>query len=187
MKFLKKRPVAIILAIIIVIGSTVISAHRHIQKECQELEDCFYTGAYNEERGSIDASINSQIQVMLNSSLGVVSISSKYPQLEEQTEILRESRDNLNREGEISSKYQPYSVLIDDFAILVSSLREIELSDSDSENLSSYVRKFEGAQNVIAKSTYNDNIRKFKREYLGSFPVNFLKHIAFVREPSLFE
>ena len=44
MEFLKKRPAAIILAVIIVIGSTFLSVNVKLGKACQKVTDGFYSG-----------------------------------------------------------------------------------------------------------------------------------------------
>ena len=48
MDFLKKRPVAIILALIIVVGSTLLSVNIKLGSKCQTITDGFYSGVtYN--------------------------------------------------------------------------------------------------------------------------------------------
>ena len=187
MEFFKKRTGAILVAVAIMSLSTLYGAHRSLGAACQEVTDSFYSGVYDESWGTTRTSINSQLTKRQEAALGIISIASSFQELDEYTENLRSSRNNLISAKGVSDLHDANFALEDDYKNLISALSGVELSDSQRESVNSYSSTFKGAQNVIDSSGYNEAVRNFNRSVLNVFPTNLLRSITFVNEPELFD
>jgi len=187
MEFFKKRTGAFLVAIAIIALSTFYGAHRSLGAACQEITDSFYSGVYDESWGTTRTSINSQLIKRQEAALGIISIASSFPELEDYVDNLRSSRENLITAKTVSDLHTANFTLEDDYKKLTSALSDVELSVSQRDNITAYSSTFKGAQNVIDSSGYNEAVRDFNRRVLNVFPTNLLRSITFVNEPELFD
>ena len=187
MEILKKRSGAVLAAIIIVALSTFFGVHRSLGAACQEVTDSFFNGVYDSSWGASRTSISSQLTKRQEAALGVITISSTYPELDSYTQNLRDARNDLLAASTASDYYSTNVELDEQFHKLVSALDAVSLTASQHDNLSAYSTTFKGAQSTIESAGYNEAVRDFNRKVLNVFPTNLLSSITFVDEPELFE
>ena len=154
MKLLKNPVIAVLLAVIIVLSSTFLSARIKLEKESDKITDGFYQGVvYN---GYKRKSISSQLKNYSGAVSGLVSIANNYGiATEEASGLNGELLSSLSEaQSDISSIYRYYSSL--DTAV---SALERELSDA--EGVKQYTGTIDGANSVIAESGYNESVYKY--------------------------
>ena len=189
MELLKKRSVAIIIAVLIVLLSTVYSVNRTLGAKADAVGDGFYSGAYYE--GYVHKSIASQLEARVDTASALLAVAADYSGLSGECASLRAARDGLEGmlegEGGVASLYDANAELETAFRALYSELLAAGPSDRDRDSAELYEFDFSGAQRVIANSGYNESVREFRRDVLGEFPAGFLARVSFVSAPELFE
>ena len=186
MDFLKNRAVAIVLAVVIVLGSTLVTSGTKLKSQCQKITDGFYSGVTYD--GYEHPSIQSQLKNISRAALGLATIASNYTGVD--AAAVKTDRDNLDsslEKGTPSQIYDIYTALTADTAALVSSLRAQTLSDRDSSGVDQYESIISSASGVIDKSGYNDTVRDFLRSTYNVFPASFFASLTGVNPPELFE
>ena len=175
---------AVLVLVAVIVIFTIFGVHRSLGAQAAAVEDQFYDGVKYD--GYTHKSINSQLSNRTDAALGLISIASKYG-LEDGVSSLRDARNELLEAKGISEKSALNRQLDSAFNALYSALTAEDLSDSDMNAALDYNSTFTGSQKVIDESGYNEAVRKFNREVMSVFPINFLKHISFVSSPELFE
>ena len=183
MEILKKRWMAFIVAAVVITGSTVFSVHRTLGAEIQEVADNFYAGDY----GTSNRSISNQLGKRVDAANGLISVASAYSELSDEMQELREIRIALIGTSGIKEKHGLNNEMQKAFDTLASGLEKLELTEREEDMLSEYGSTFKNAQAVIDSAEYNNLVREFERTTLNVFPTNFLKGIAFLDSPELFE
>lgn len=178
MDFFKKPIVALIVALAVVCGSTVLNTQIKLGEEIQAVEDSFYTSVSGEK------SIYSRLEERLAAANGLWTILTKYDS--DAAEELADERQYLiwscqNRD--IQSMIYNNNELATVFADSVSLLNGYELSQAELEDVAYYTESFVGAQKMIEKSSYNSQVLEFLRSTYDKFPANFLAIFAGVDEP----
>lgn len=187
MKLLKKRPIAIILTILIVALTTLISVNRSVSSVSQEIEAQFFSGVYLENEGYTQKSINSQLGKRIDAALGLVTIAKQYTAINLETDKLREVRLELIDADGITEMYTANEKLQVDFeSLYMALLMQSDLTDDHRTSADNYAATFSGAQNVINDSNYNSIVSMYINKTLAAFPVNLLKNPAFVKYPEYF-
>ena len=190
---LKKRPIAVLIAAVLIFLSTIFSAHRTLGAKSREVSDSFNLGVYDKDWDSNRRSISSQLLKRCEAANTLLSVSAKITEAEDNTKELREKRSALMGSGNSLTKASPHELyelneeLTKSFDKLSSQLDALNLSRRDKEIVEESIGTFKGAQSVIASSGYNELVREFDRTTLNVFPANILKDVAFVKTPELFE
>ena len=182
MQFLKKRSVAIPIAIVVICLSTLLSVHRSLGAKCAKIEEGFYQGL----EGS-HSSISYQLNQCSRCANSMASLSASYAELDPLTTDLRTARNQLlDADGDsISAQYDAYQELIDAFTAVQTKMDNMDLGER-AEDYAFCVNGFDGAQRIIDNSGYNDSVRAFQTSTLRTFPANILYKIAGVQAPELF-
>lgn len=186
METLKKRPIAILLAIVIVLASTLLTAGTKLKSACQKVTDGFYSGVTYD--GYAHPSIKSQLKNISSSALGLATIAANYTGVD--AAAVKTDRSNLDsslENGSPAQIYKTYTALAADTAALVSSLKAQSLSSRDASGVTQYENTISSAAGVIEKSGYNDTVRDFLRETYNVFPASFFASLTGVAAPELFE
>ena len=189
-KILRNRAVAIILTVTVMCASTAFSVHKTLGAKARAISDSFHSGVYNSEWGTAGRSISSQLERRCDSANGLVTIASRYPQVDEKTNALRDARGSMvtaSRSVSLSELYEYNRTLQSTFADLGDELAELDLTDRERNMLDEYSSSFRGAQSVIDNSGYNEAVRAFNRDVLGVFPTNILYRVVMIEPPELFD
>lgn len=186
METLKKRPIAILLALVIVVGSTLLSVGIKLGRECQKITDGFYSGVTYD--GYEHPSIQSQLKNISGAALGVATLSSNYSGVD--ASAVKEAKGNLDsslENGTVSEIYDRYTALLSSTETLISNMKSQALTDRDKTGVTQYEDIITSASSVIDKSGYNDRVREFMRDTYGVFPASLFSEVTGVSAPQYFE
>ena len=187
-KVLSNPLVAILLAILIVAGSTLVSVHVRLGAQCGKVVDGFYDGvSYN---GYLQPSISSHLKNIIGYAEGLVTIANNYEldaglvdAVTADADHLRQSM-TLSRE-DISSIYLNYQALSRSVSTLADALGRQTLSERDASGLEQYLTSISGAQSSMENAGYNESVREFQSKGLR-FPASLLGKLAGVKFPEYF-
>ena len=183
---LKNRRVAVIIAIIVILLSTVFGVNRSLGEKAAEVRDLFENGVYDQNQRYSRRSIASQLRVRSDASLGLLSISSSHSLLEDEVKTLRSARDQLLTASGPGAKYDADEAMGRAFSDLYDKLSTVSDDVDSATRADYYLSQMQGAARVIESSGYNEAVRAFDRSVMSVFPINFLKRISFVQDPELF-
>lgn len=187
MSILKKRPIAMLIALAVILLSTLFGAHRSLGAACREVEDKFYSGVYNAQGKYTRPSIADQIEKSRTAAMGVYTVIAGYPELNAETETLSQKLRQVSGTKDISAAYEANYELNYAVNAAVDASKKVTMTSGDQSNLEAYITTFSGAQKTIREAGYNEAVREFDRNTLNVFPTNLLKGIVFVDAPALFE
>ena len=181
MDFFKSKAGALLLAVLVVAGSTLLNTRVKLGSAVNEIEDKFYTDIEGER------SIYSRLEEKLSASTGYAAVLSSYDK--EAADALYEERDSLlwATEGD-DIDYMAYcSESLDRaFDEAQRSLAGYELSEGDVSDAKYYAEIYEGAQKMITENSYNSAVTDFTRSVYNTFPTDILAELAGVDEPQRF-
>jgi ABC-type Na+ efflux pump permease subunit len=186
MNMLKNRKFAILITVAVVVLATLFGVHRSAGKAAGQIEALFYNGVYLDEEEYREPSIDSQLKKRDTAALGLISIAANYDEVKNLNSDLKQARNDLLDAVRISDKYMADEKLQKSYEALVAALMQQELTDREKEAAEHYAATMDGARSLIQKSSYNSAVGEFMNETMGSFPVNLLKSLAFVRYPEYF-
>lgn len=183
-KFLKKRSGAIVVLILVIVLSTVFSAHRSLKAERAEIESMLVTGVDGKGFG-----INGDIEKRVDYSRNLVKIARDYPDLDDECEAVADACDALTkRDGGASEAYTLNKQLSDTVENLYLSMSDLTLTEKDEqyrqELYANILSRNDTITNEAAK--YNKLALEFNNDTLGTFPANILRLPAFIAECELF-
>ena len=196
MEKLKKRPVALLLALLIVAGSLVIGVNRSLGQEISAVGDQFFSGVYDPASGFTRPSIHSQLTRRATAAVRILSIGEHShgdeASLREAGTELRAARADLVNLLEAGASprvlHQADQVLasaVDRYYALLHPLVTAALGE-DFETLEAEHSAMQSAARVISESGYNEAVGAFNRTVMGEFPIRILRGLIFVQPPELF-
>ena len=161
MDILKKRSVAILLSLLIVLGSTAATVSSKISKASNAVTKTFYDGVNHS--GYMHKSIASQLNQILVSADGLVTIASNYGlNTSDVTASCRNLKAALSEYADdIGDIYELYDDLMRASNALIYDLQGQELSERDASGFSQYIGVLDGANGVISEAGYNEAVREF--------------------------
>ena len=185
MSFFKKRGVAFLLTICVIIASTLLSVNVKLGKKSQAITDGFYDGVvFN---GYTQKSIASHLRNINGYADGLVTIARNYDidtgNVEDASDWLKMA---LNySQGQASYIYSVYQGLMIALNVLEDQLARTDLAERDASGVEQYISSITGAQSAIESAGYNESVREFMRSY-DRFPTNTLGALAGVDMPEYF-
>lgn len=182
MKLLKNRAVAVLLAVVVVAGSTFTNALIRMTEECQRIEDGFYTS----ETGA--KSIYAYLGSRLDAANGLWTILINHDA--EAAASLNQARSGLldaYDDRDISDMYDANSDLENAFDEAVSALSGYTLSTLESDALNDYTITFDGAQRMIDQNAYNSGVLEFMRSTYNKFPAVLLASLLGIDAPEMYD
>ena len=185
MSFFKKKPVALLLTVIVMIASTLLSVNVKLGNKCQRITDGFYDGV--EYKGYTQKSLSSHLKNITAYADGLVTIARNY---DIDTEDVEGASESLKQalsysRGYESYTYSQYQALSKAVVMLEDKLSRAELSERDAEGVAQYSSSITGAESAMESAGYNESVREFLRSY-NRFPANFLGSLAGVKMPEFF-
>jgi len=191
MGFFKKRSGAVLVFFAVVILASLFAANRSLSGKVQEITDLFSDGVYDSNAGYRLPSIKRQLEVRENASQNLISVGALYSEAKEETEALRSARNvlvnGLSNSFGAERLYDANKDVQTAFDALYNKLTTLTLDSGDRSLADESRGRMENSAAVIQKSGYNEAVRQFNRDVLSVFPTNFVKDLAFVKAPELFE
>lgn len=182
MKFFKNRAVAVLLALLVVAGSTLLNTQIRLSEKCRQVEDGFYAS----ETGS--KSIYAYLGDRLDAANGLWTILINHDA--EAAAALNQARSALlgvYDARDIAGMYGANNALQQAFDKAAAAVAGYDLTSSESDALNDYTISFAGAQKMIDKSGYNTVVLDFTRTTYEKFPANLLAPLVGVEAPELFD
>lgn len=179
MKLVKKRRLAVIIAVVIVLLSTLFGVHRSLIELSYKVEELFYTGVDKSGIG-----IDDDLLKRLEYSYNLVSYARKYGGCETEADAVLSAREQLSAANSPGAKYSANSELTNTALALYDKLNEGSLSEKDFTYVKSQYNNLLSRNDTIAHEAglYNQKVREFNNDTLGEFPINFLRYPAFIVE-----
>lgn len=185
MKFLRKTPVAVVIAALLVIAATLLSVNVKLGSKARAVTDGFYDGV--EYNGYTQKSIASHLKNINAYADGLITIARNYDidtsDAEDASEWLKMALNYSH--GYASYIYSEYQGLMKAVTTLEDQLGRAELSERDASGLAQYTSSITGAQSAIESAGYNESVREFLRSY-DRFPADVLGRLAGVEMPEYF-
>ncbi len=181
MKVLNKAAVDVLLAIMVVIGSTFLSADLKLSGACAAITDGFYDGLRVD--GKKQPSVASSLRTLCDTADELAVIGSQYGHdtsvLTERCSVLKKALASEDRD--IGGLYLTYADLYSELRSLESELEKSDLSDRHRDDLTALEKKTDDTRTEIENSGYNVSVGLFLREN-DRFPARqfaSLFHIVF--------
>ena len=195
MKLLKKQPIAVLIALLVVLGATFYGANRSLGLEIRQVADQFYDGVYDPIQGRVLPSIYGQLEQRATAALRMVSIGEhshgdNVDLSDAATDLLAARQDLIA----MLMTGSPGELFLADQVLDIAATRHyailhplvVAAEGEDLAALESAYNTMQSAARVIRESGYNEAVRGFHRNVLERFPANLLMEIVFVRPPELF-
>lgn len=184
MKLIKNRFIALCLAVLIVIFSSLLSVHIKLNNEFSLVRDDFYNGVLID--GQRDISIHSQLTVIGRLAEDIAAVAERnglnVDQFKDSIDYF--SYDVLTMHENISYIHYLYEEMLDDIMETGYALNELELSENDELAVVNALEGIIVAKDNIEGSAYNERIRS----YINSlrFPMNVWADISGASLPEYF-
>jgi hypothetical protein len=183
MKLFQNRFVAILLAVLVVISSTLINTNIKFGRKCKEVSNQFYGASVS--RGAPEVSIAEALEVICTEaeSLSVVADSCGADASDVRNDV-----SNLRRSIQQEYFYgirSSYAALRSALTTLLGQLAQADLDEQNTKTVTQCTASLSDAQTAIAASGYNDTVRSFLRRY-DHFPTNLLASLSGVDMPETF-
>ena len=183
MKLFKNRFFALLLAVVVVIASTLINTDVKFGRECSKVTEQFYADT---SRSAAPASISRELVNILSDSESLSALASRYGA---DTKALDDAnaqlRERLTAKRGASEVYVSYNKLCAALTSLMGQLPNSTLSEQDSAEVTRCADSIAEAQNAITMSDYNSVVRAFQHRY-DRFPTSLLARLAGVDMPETF-
>ena len=185
MSFFKNKFVAIVIAVFVVIASTLLSTNIRFGKECRAVTDGFYEGV--EYNGYQQKSMATHLKNICAYVDGLVTIARNYDLDTAEAEAASDSVKSLlsGETKHISYVSAAYSELIKASNALQAQLARTELEERDASGVAEYSASITGAQSAMENAGYNESVREFRRKN-DHFPTRLFASLAGVSWPENF-
>jgi len=196
MKLFKKQPVALLLALLIVVGALFVGVNRSVLTEVRALEGQFINGVYDRLTGSDwRPGIHGQLTQRTTAAMRMLSVgehshadSSELTDVGQELTAARGALLDLLAEGA-----GPRALFQADQALEIAAARYyavlhplvVAVEGEDLAALEAAYSTMQSAARVIRDSGYNEAVVAFQR-VLGAFPMNMLRPIVLIPMPELF-
>ena len=185
MQFLKKPLVAIVLTVLLVVGSTFLSADRKLSRSALRVVDGFYDGIrYNRQTHD---SVAQCLRTLGADAEPLVIIGDTYgldtAPLSSDAAALRQIVSSESRN--ISGVHAVFEPFYNKRLILVNDLEHTDLSDRHSEQLKACAQEIADCRAKIDASGYNESVTTFLRRN-SSFPTRQFANLFGIDYPSYF-
>ena len=179
MKKLKNRKIAIIISVAVIIISVLIGVNKSVYAKIKELNDSFENGVYISSEDYTQPGIGRQLAQRADAALGLVTLAADFEDMSEEQSDLRSAREALMSAGTIREKFICNEALEEAYKHIVLAFSYETLDENQQKAYDSYTNTMDGAQALIASSSYNRTVGEFESEVLDAFPVNIL-HFEFI-------
>ncbi len=177
MKFFKNPVVAVLLALLIVLASTLVNVHVKYGKLCRSVTDEFYA----------EAGIADQLSSIRMDAAVLAKVAERNGiDAKELTNAANHLQDLLSQTGVSAGRvFRCYDELRVELVSAEQKLLGVALSDTDAITVSDCISRIQNAASAISASPYNETVRSFLAKY-DRFPTHMLARLANVSIPEVF-
>ena len=176
MKILKNTVILVLLALVVVLGSTLLNTRFKLGMLCREASAEFYE----------NTGIATQLDSICVDASAIASIAKEHGlDTDSLTNAVEELQSMISHRSSAASVYERYSKVKAELSALTAKLMSQGLGDSDSQAVTALQAKIQEAQEKISSSSYNTYIQSFLEKY-DRFPANLFAKLANVHLPEVF-
>ncbi len=185
MKFLKNPFIAVLLTVLIVLGSTAISINTKLNNKCENIIDKFYEGGI--QQGFVFDSTYGNLCSMYELADEIVLVADNYGvdtrELSSNINTLKEALNFKN--DDMSEIYSDYSEFYASLRAVEMELSNIQLSQRHMEYMNSASEQISYLKSCVDNSNYNESVRTFYKKF-DRFPVNAFADFFNIDYPEYF-
>ncbi len=171
---MNKVKTAIIIMLVVICGSSTISAVSSMNRMATEVTDYFFNGDGQYTNQSIYSDIKDKTEIASN----LVNMSKNYVSgNDEHIKAISKAINDIASETSVSKLYKLTSTLDTNVNWLLTELGNTALNPTDSDLLIKYQSQYRSETNTINSSDYNTRVRNYDNEVSG-FPGSIFKLIA---------
>ncbi|MDO4750021.1 MAG: hypothetical protein Q4A39_04175 [Eubacteriales bacterium] len=188
MEIFRKKIVAVPIALVVVLLSTIFSVNRTLGAACQEVEAGFHSGVVYE--GYKRPSIESHLDLRLNRAATIISIAVNYDELQDHTDYIRNTREALLHaleRGSVRSCYTANEMLQEAVTGWALAAEDTMFTEREAMILDTCLSDFTESARAITESGYNESVMEFIRTTYDVFPTRILAAISGVDAPEYFD
>lgn len=177
MKFFKNPVVALILALVLVLGSTIMNVHFKFGALCRNVSEELYA-----ENG-----IAQQLQSIRSDAAVLATVAERNGITPAGLTRAADELQSVLSQGRLGAGgiYRYYDALLAEITSARQELLSAGLNDADAETVNGCFARIDKARDAISSSDYNELVRSFLDKY-DHFPANFLGRFADIQWPETF-
>ena len=181
MKLLKKPVVAILLVVLLVVGSTLLSADLKLSRACARVTDGFYDGVKRQPAAA------QAIRSLCDDADQMVIIGDNYgidtSPLSADTSALRQAVGFDN--PDVAAVYAAFAPFYTKLKVLENDLQHTDLSERHEEQMAEYTQDIARCHEQIDASGYNESVSTFLRRN-NRFPTRQFARLFNITYPAYF-
>jgi len=183
--FFRNPIVAVLLSVLIVLGSTAVTSSIKLNNKCEDIVDGFYYGT--RLNGQLMKSVYYNLGDLLELSGEIALVADNYGI---DTKALYSSSAELKKSigyhnEDIDNIYDYYEALYNALFSVVMELSSTQLSQRHLEYMASASEQINAIKLSIENSGYNESVRSFYKKF-DRFPVNIFSDIFDIEYPEYF-
>ena len=185
MKILKKPVFAFVLAVVVVVASSLVSIDVKLSKKCERVSDGFYKGIlYKGERQMAPAEC---IRVMCADTEDMILKAGNYGiDTEELVSVTAEIKQSiLSKTQDLGALFQDFLSFYSGTLMLENQLKNASLSERHKMDLEETFEEFETMSKTLAASGYNDTVQNFLEKF-DRFPTRQFAELLNIEFPVYF-
>ena len=170
MKFFQNRAVATVIAVVVVIASSLISSNVGMKRDLKKVTDTFFADGKSPVY---------YIDQQIGAAASLATVGEHYSELASPASAVREARSALvsaENAREISGMYNASVRLSDAVSDLQQAASSVTLSAADASTFSDQLNTVSGTMRQLLESDYNNSVQQLLRRNYRSFPGTLRRH-----------
>lgn len=184
MKLIKNWKFATALTAVLVLCALLLGVHRTVSQEAAKVEAMFTSGVDGSGYG-----IAGDLADQGDYASSLCKVAAKYDGTGSLVEAVNTALAAAKTADGTAEQYNASRLLTDAVGSLSLAMADLPLTEQDEKYRSEYTANFESRGLVIVReaAAYNEQVKQFEAEVLGSFPVSLLGGLAFLPEVEAFQ
>ncbi len=181
MKFFQNRAVATVIAVVVVIASSLLSSFVGMKKDLNKVNMSFWKTDGKAPVYYVDQRIGA--------AASLATVGDQYSELSAPAAALREARTalvNAENAQDISGVYNADVRLTDAVSALKAAASAVSLSPEDASTFSDGLSTIDGAERQLTESDYNNSVQRLLHRNYRSFPGSLFASVLDIDEPFLY-
>ena len=185
MKFFKKPFFAFLLAVVVVLVSTLVSVDVKLSRKCEKVTAGFYDGIVY--KGELQPAPADCIRVMCADAEAMVLKAGNYGiDTEELVAVITELKQSIISEtSDLETLFEDFNSFYSGTLLLENQLNNASLSERHQAELAESFEEFELMAKELADSGYNDSVQVFLKKF-DRFPVRQFAELLNIEFPAYF-
>lgn len=181
MKFFQNRAVATVIAVVVVIASSLLSSSVGMRRDLNKVNMSFWKTDGKSPVYFVDQRIGA--------AASLATVGEHYSELSAPAAAVREARTALvsaENAQDISGVYTADALLTNALSALEQAASSVSLSSADASTFSDGLSTMSGAKRQLTESDYNNSVQQLLHRNYQSFPGSLFASVLDVDEPFLY-